>query len=322
MKFVELKKFLQTKTLNNYLLLGNDSFLLDRAFSLIKESQNFEPEELNVINFIESADGKKIAEALNTLPIMSEYKLTYLDVSSSDSKIENLQDLENYLKKYNPSSIFVIKAGENKKIVEKLTKYFEVVDCNKLSEAFVNSYIINDLKKHNKTISNKALKKLGEYTLYDLQLISGEIYKLVSYAFDENEITEKHVEEIVTKNLEYQVFDLTENLVKKNSERVFEILQDIKHKKDNEKLLLPLISNHFRRLFQVSLSNSTVQETASWLKVRDYAVTIATRQSKLFRQTDLKQINELCLKLDYEMKTGEIAFNSALDYLILKILSI
>ena len=322
MKFAELKKSLKEKILNNYLLLGNDTFLLQKSFSLIKESINFEPEELNVNIFSDNINIEEVVKALNTMPVLCEYKLVYVNFGVKTENLQNLKSLTEYLKSPNPSSILVINAGNNKADVEKLIPLMEVVDCNKLTSELVKKFVLSELNQYAKTIEVSALNKLCEYSLYDLGLINAEISKLIGYVGQATNIGIADVELIVTKNLDYQVFDLTEHLAKKNSDKVFEILADMKTKKENEKNLFPLIYNHFRRLLHVSLNSaSSNQEISKLLKVKEYAITVASRQSKLFSQKILKKINDLCLQLDFDVKSGEMNYDNALNYLILQILN-
>ena len=71
---------------------------------------------------------------------------------------------------------------------------------------------------------------------------------------DRVEIVEKDIEDIVTRSIEYQVFELTEALAKKNSVKVYAILGDMKAKRDEYKMLPSLIYSHFRRLFMIAIN--------------------------------------------------------------------
>lgn len=321
MKFVELKKFLKQGFYNNYLLYGNDSYLLKKSYELIKESKNFEPELLNISVFTENIDGKEVVKALQTMPIMSEYRLVYVDLSGK-TDFANSNEVINYFNNCNPNAILVINAGENKNIYDIFkVANLEVIDCNKLDEKILFAFILNEFKKANKTITPLAMKLLCEFCLYNLTNIVAEIAKLIAFVGERETVEENDVNLIVTKNVDYQIFDLTENLAKKDAQKVYSVLQEIRAKKDNEKLILPLIYSHFRRLLHTKLNSENLTETAKLLKVKEYAVSVALKQSKLFSQKMLKQINDLCLELDYAVKNGDMLNENAIEYLILQILN-
>ena len=303
--------------LNNYLLLGNDDFLLDKSYELIKESQNFTPEELNILSFKEVVDGGEVVKAVNTLPVFSEYKLVYVDLTGN---LSNEKEIVQYLKQPNPSSILVLNAKDNAKLAKTFSSFCETIDCNKLSEKMVGLYVKVELQKFQKTMEEKALKILCEYCLYNLTVINGEVQKLVAYAGTRKEIVQADVTNIVNKSLDYQVFDLTDALAKRDAERAYAVLNEMGAKRENEKLVLPLISSHFRRLFHVKLNENNAK-VASLLGVKEFAVVMARRQSKLFSAKQLKQIVDLCLQLDYAVKSGEMLTPNAVQFLILSILN-
>ena len=135
-------------------------------------------------------------------------------------------------------------------------------------------------------------------------------------------IEENDVKLLVQKTLEFQIYELTENLAKKNNDKVFEILTVLKTKKDSYRSLVSLIYNHFRRLFYVATSSVSKSELSTMLGVKEFAVTIAYKQSKLFTKIQLKNILQIMEQLDFELKTSVISADLAVDYLVLKILNI
>lgn len=320
MKFIELKKFLKQSVLLNSVLWGNDAFLLQKSVDLIRESQSFEPAELNEITFKEQIDGKTVVQALNTFPVMSEFKLVVVDLTKNAS-VANLDEIKSYLKSPNPSSILILIAGSDKALAEQFG--CEMVDCNKLSDAMVQTFVISELNKFGKTITTEALKTLCAFGVYNLTYITAELSKLIAYVGNKKEIVLSDVQEIATKNLEYQVFDLTESLAKQNAEKAYQILNEMLSKRENEKMILPLVYNHFRRLLFASLSvGDGVADMAKMLKVKEYAITKAKEQSKWFSQKKLKAINDLCLQLDFSVKNGDMLSENAISLLVLQILNL
>lgn len=320
MKYIELKNSLKSKIFNNYLLIGSDEFLLNKSVELIFNALKINITDLNFIKFIgENVNFNDVVKALNTMPVFDEKKLVvvYLNIKTSITELNALND---YLKNYNPQSVLVVVLGESADV--KLNQnLFEVVDCNRLGEEITNKFVLSELKNYNTNITPQALKKLNEYCVYDLTKIVKELSKLTSYVANKKLIEEKDVELLVNKTLEFQIYELTENLAKKNKEKVFEILDVLKNKKDSYKTLLPLIYNHFRRLFYVATSNLSKSELGAMLGVKDYAITVAFKQSKMFSKIKLKQIINIIAELDYELKTSAISNELGIEYLVLRILN-
>ena len=280
MKYIELKGSLKSNIFNNYLLSGSDEFLLNKSVELIFSALKIGMPDLNFQKFLgESIDFDDVVKALNTMPVFDEKKLVvvYLHIKTT---ISNLPKLTDYLKNPNPQSVFVVVAGDNNELKSQINK-FEVVDCNRLAEEIVDKFVLNELKQSNTNITKQALSTLNEYCVYDLSKIVKEVSKLVSFVSDKKLIEENDVKLLVNKTLEFQIFELTENLAKKNKDKVFEILDALKSKKDVYRTLIPLIYAHFRRLFYVAVSSVSKSELGQMLGVKDYAITVAYKQSKM-----------------------------------------
>ena len=324
MKFEELKKSLMSKIYSAYLLKGVDEFLLTSSYNLIYKYSNIEMPDLNLIKFSEGViDCREVVRAMDTMPVFSERKLVYLDIRmSKKSELKNYKDLDEYLSNPNSLSVLIINIGDNDDVDIFDKKNLLVVDCNRLDFSIVSLKIKSTLAKKGKSIEDSAIRLLADYCISDLSKILLEIDKLVSFVGERGVITSQDVAEIVTQSLEYQIFELTEALSKKNSKKVFLILSDMKAKKDEYRTLPALIYSHFRRLFMVSLNrNMNRLELSKLLGIKEYAVKMILNQVDYFSKSNLKKINELCSKLDFDLKQSNVSVDNAINLVVLEILN-
>lgn len=319
MKFEELKKSLATKINNNYLLYGNDDFVINYAQNLIVDKCNIAIPEMNDLSFSEDFDMGTVLKALDTVPMMSEYKIIRIDLMDDKKKCLELID---YLKNPNPSSVLIVNIHDQLDAFKQLATAMNGVDCNRLSEKLVSAFISMELNKIGKKITAPAMQRLGQYCLLDLSTCINEATKVARIIGDREVIEEGDIENNVTKNLEYQIFELTESLAKKQGNRAYELLGVIKQKKENVRTLPNLIFNHFRRMLHISLSKSNKSDLASMLGVKEFAITKTLEQSKLFTKRALKSIFDECVRLDDGLKNSEISAEMAVDYLCLYILNL
>ncbi|MGN0961449.1 MAG: DNA polymerase III subunit delta [Christensenellales bacterium] len=325
MKFEDLKVSFKKGFKPAYLLIGSDEFLLSTAYNLIVKYSKTEYQELNVIKFSEGIiDGSEVVRALNTLPVFSDKKIVLLDLRMSrKSELKNVKILNEYLINPNLSSILIINIGANEDDFGLENGLLEIVDCNRLDGKIVNAKIKATINAKGKTIDEDACDKLMEYSLCDLSKIMVECDKLVAFVGDRENITIKDIEQIVTRSIEYQVFELTDALAKKNSSKVYSILNDMEAKKDEYKMLPSLIYSHFRRLFHIALnSQASNLEIARMLGIKEYAVKMSRNQTTLFTKSSLKKINELCASIDYDLKQSNISLNNAIELIVLTILNL
>ncbi len=323
MKFEELKNNLKLKIEPAYLLVGVDEFLLTSAYNLIVKYSGMQMEDLNLIKFGEGViDMKDVVRALNTLPVFCDKKIVYLDIRMSKlNELKNIKDLQEYLEHPNMSSVLIVNLGSND--IKFVDKNIENVDCNRLGINIVSLKIKQIANKSGKNISDETIKLLYDYTLGDLAKITVELNKLISYVGDKNSIDISDVKELVTPSLEYQVFELTDALAKKNSLRVYQIIGDMKSKKDEFRTLPAIIFSHFRRLFMVALNQEKSRlELSKLLGVKEYAVKMSMQQAGLFSKSQLKKINELLSQVDFDLKQSNMSIDNAVGLIVLKILNI
>ena len=82
-------------------------------------------------------------------------------------------------------------------------------------EKFINNYLYKMGKKLNKD----AIPVLCELTNYSLLNIQNELDKLAIYTKDNQFITKEDVEKLVPKTLDYEVFEFTNALSKKQTDK-------------------------------------------------------------------------------------------------------
>lgn len=322
MKFVELKKNIASEVLPAYLITGKDSFLRQKALEIITNAVVTENKELNSVMFsTDNLEDNRVIDACNTMPFFASHKLVVVKEYEKKKSDSLVTKLDGYLLNANPTTCLVLVAEENSKYFESLKKKMEVVDCNYLSKDMLKRWVLNTLKEKQKNIEPLALELLIDYCNYDLMKINMELYKLISLVGDEEVIKADNVKSNTHKDLEFQVYELTNALSKKDATESFLIMNTLLENKSTTSSVLAVIYKHFRRLFHASISSSDNVTLANELEVKEYAVIKARQQAKLFGVKKLKDINELIVEIDFKSKTGKMDAVKGLNYLLLTILN-
>lgn len=320
MRYEELKKSLINKIETGYILYGSDSFLLNNSIKVITDACKLELPEFNFIKFNdENFNIDEVISSLEMLPIMSERKVVLLDFSNNLPKVK-FDGLIEYFKNPNTTSVFILNIGENE--LKSIPLNIQNVDCNPIAKEIAIKFIANEIKKYGKTAGSEVVYSIFENCKGDLNNSIKEINKLCNYVGSNSEITINDVNELCDEFKEYQIFELTENLANKNSSKVFEILYLFKKNKEQGRGLFGLISNHFRRLFFVSVTGTDVKELSKLLEIKEFAVQKCIKQAKYFTKKQLKAINDKCSELDFQIKQSLTNFETGLDLLVLFILNL
>ncbi len=311
-----LKNRLKEKIENCYLLEGDDIYLYDKAFSMIKKASKIELEEFNLSKFDdENYTMQAVIDACEILPMGSEYKIVVLKniikYSENDKKL-----LQNYLKNPSKTTILIIYDFYDK--LSSLKQIMTFVDCKRFDKKTSISILLNEFSKRNKQISAEAIESLLDYCNGYLTRAMNEIDKLCYYDVTDPLITKKIVDNLVTKDNEFVIYELTEALGQKNSDKSIKILDSM----SKEQGLLGLIVNHFRRLFFIATSGLENKDLANLLGVKEYAIAKQRSQTINFSKMQLKKIYSLLEEIDFNIKSGAMLQENALYYLVLSILYI
>lgn len=305
-----LAQRLAKKIEHSYLIQGEDILLYDKALELIKKACHIELEEFNFTKFDD--DNFKtdvVMDTLETLPFVGEKKIVLL---KNLTKIPEdfKKKLNAYLKAPQPSTCLVIFDFFNNFnfIIS------EKVSAKRLDEVSLGKIVEAELEKAGKSIQKEATVLLLSYCCDYYSLIANELEKLKN--IDNDVITKKDIENMVTKKTEFSVFELSEALSKKDANKAVELLSLME--KDTK--TFSLILNHFRRMFFVAISKESDIELSKLLSVKEYAITKARSLGKNFSKIQLKNIYELLSEVDFYIKNGQMQVENALYYLIFGIL--
>lgn len=305
-----LKSRLNKKLEACYLVQGEDILLYDKALEMIKKAADVQLEDFNFNVFDEdSFNGDLVIGTCETLPMGSDKKIVLL------KNITNLNEnfkkkLKDYLKNPVQSTCLVIFDFFNK--FDFLIS--EKISAKRLDDQSLKDIIASDLRSCGKVITEQASQRLVEACCNFYSLIKNELEKLRSC--EEDEITEKTIENLVCKQTEFTVFELTDALSKKDGDKAISLLNLMP--KDTK--TFSLVLNHFRRLFFVAVSDGTDKDLADLLGVKEYAVVIAKRLAKNFSKLQLKNIYEMLDDVDFYIKNGQMQIENALYYVVFGIL--
>ena len=298
---------------NIYLLVG-DSFLIKQTIECI--SKQLGVDKINISEFNdENFDARAITNACNQFSFFAEKRI----VVAYEPIKELVQSEKNLILDYakNPNKdcllLFVGDSG-----LYDFIKDLEKIEC-KASEQYLVGLVKQEFEKYGKSVNAIQINKLIFNTRGNLNRIMLEIKKICDYLKDSGEVTENLIDELVVKDTELKVFDLTTFMGQKNTEKAHKVLFDMLKAGEPPIKILGLISSHFRRVFFAKINKGSNAELAKALGCKEYAIVKAKEESGRFSAKQLKEIQSLVLEADYNIKSGGMTQENALYYLLMKI---
>lgn len=309
----ELEQKLNDKIAAAYLVVGDDAFLKYEAQKLFEGLVEPTMAELNKDYLPNNASISQIINAYMHEPIMSDRRVIFVkdyNVKLSDEDGNTLKSLISGNK--DSGNVLVIVAGSaNDKVTGTIPReVFQLVECNHPDEQKARELTEGWCADRGYGIDPRALLKLVAYTGRDMMRIRSELDKLYSYC-DSKCIKEDDIEQIVYKDADFAVYELSNALADRQNEKAKEILDKLLQTLAPS-YLLRVITTQYRRMLHCLLNKGKTDELTQKLAVKEYAVKRLTLVAGKYTQSKLKKITDKLIDLEYNFKSGKISDSAAL----------
>ncbi len=313
MQFSDLEIKLTNGIMPIYQIYGKDAFLRESALALLKENGLSEP-DLNLTNY-QGIDVLKepddFLNAVKSYPFLSDKRYIVVYDYYPSAKEINSKRLSFVFNSPEETSVVIF---VNEKKCDALFKHKNVtsIECDRANDSYIVKWIRKVALQSNVVIGTEAVNKIIEFTSGDMSKISGEVNKLISFVGENNEISCNDVEAVISKDIDFEVYELSGFIADLKYDEAFSTLKEMLSKNQDKQVLFVTIYYHFRRLLHSLISNLSDVELASSLGVKEFAVRKYRAQAKKFTPVKLKTVCDKLAGFDGAFKSGDISLDSAL----------
>lgn len=314
-----------------YLLYGEELFLLESALKKIKSLFGASIKGINFITIDETNYNELISD-IETPSFGYEKKLIIArntGILKKEGKRKNpeMQSLKANLSKYIEENIKIIKSSivlvfveeeiDNKQELYKVIEKFGTVckfDYQKPIQ--IAKRIKTICKQYQVEIDDDTITYFIECCGTNMQDLINEIRKLIEYVSERGKIEKKDIDKLSTKKLESIIFDLTDNLGKKDIAKALEILQNLIYTKEPLQKILVTLYNHFKKLYIVTVATKNNKDIAKSLNLKPNQTFLVNKyklQTRYFSKNELRNILQSLIDLDYNYKNGLIDLQIGLE---------
>lgn len=308
---------------NFYLIYGTDRSIVNNELNKVIKSLKVDDIVKYDMNNTTLLD---VIEDASTVGLFSESKIIILDdcyFLSANKSIDNIEELEKYIEKYNPNNycIFISytdKVDTRKKIYKLLKDNAKIIEQVNIDDDYLISYINDELKKEDYKMEDMSyfINKVGK-NLYNAK---NELNKLMMYKLDTKSITNEDIDKITIRSIEEEIFALTDAVILKNTSKALSLLEEFLKKDYEEIQIIMLLASQFRFLFQVKrLLNKGKSETeiAKILEVNPYRVKFTVKKLYYYTENMLLDYISKLAKIDHDIKLGLVNKKIALELFII-----
>ena len=330
----------QGKLENIYLLYGEERFLLDNCVKKIKKIFG---EMINGINYIQ-LDSNNIQEIISDIEtpafgyptklIIAKDTGLFQKSTRKNKKVEETpkkdeNKFEKKLADYIKENISTIQDGVILLFVEQdadKNALYKAIDeigivCNfekqkpaelaKRIKAICNAYKVN--------IDGQTINYFIESCGTSLADLINEIRKQIEYVGENGTITKETIDLLGIKQFESIIFDLTDNLGKKNIEESLKVLKNLIYAKEPIQKIFITLYNHFKKLYITKIAVNENLNLAESLNLKANQTFLAGKyrmQSGYFKEAELKKLLKEFIDLDYKVKNGMMDINVGLESIL------
>ena len=318
------------------LLYGEETYLLESKLKRIKKDFG---EMVKGINFIQIDDTnvqelisdietpafgyeRKLIIARNTGLFKKEKKTAKgqeLVINKLVSKIADYIDENISLINEGVELVFVEEEAEKNTLYKTIEKNGEVMEFALLKLPELIQNIQKICMAYKVKIDNGTAKYFIECCGTNMQDLINEIRKLIEYVGQDGIITIKEVDLLSIKQIDSVIFDLTDNLGKKDTKKAMEVLNNLIYEKEPIQKILITLYNHFKKLYIVKIAEENRKDLALAMKLKPNQLFLTTKykmQAKYFSKQEIENIMEEFADLDANYKVGLIDINVGLEAIL------
>ncbi|SEF74734.1 DNA polymerase III, delta subunit [Caloramator fervidus] len=336
----DLKAFIKEMNNNVFIVGGVDRKKIDYAIKKIYDFSQSNGYDLRIIDFeLSSFDDIKNACFTSTfflskkLVHVKNFELIKVKGEDEKSSLDNIQvkDIVELIKNLDTDTILLLSYDGQIDLTNQISKIVSEIGCVanfSLTKQDLPLYIDKILNKEYKRIGKAEINYFLESINYSTEQIYNELEKLIDYTMDETRITIKHIDDIVTKTLESNIFKMVDSIGKKEAHIALSILNNLINQKEPELKILGMIIRQFRLLYLMKIIDERhkgmiEEEILKKLSLdarKKFIIRNLRIQNQRFNKQELIRNINLCLDTDYKIKSGNIQDGKlALELLILNI---
>lgn len=312
---IKLKKDLKENTLERlYVFFGEEVYLKELYIKKLLATvpdDGFEEFNKIIIDGRES-DMFKVSEALESFPMMSDKKIVLIE-NSGIFKSPNQDEKDFYGKVFSSladDTVLIFSETEIDKrssLFKSASKAGSVIEFELLSHTDLVAFVQREVMGLGSKIQKDVAEYLVDISDSGLSGLKNEILKLVSNCSDE--ITKTDIDRLASKSLQIQVFELCDLLMEKKTDKVLQMIEDLKTVKESPFKLLYILFGTFDKMLKAKLMTNEgilYQEITSSLGVPPFIAKKYINGAKGFSEDELIFMTKSVAETDLAIKQGKV----------------
>lgn len=295
-----------------YLLYGPEKYDLNLKVEKIKKE--FEKLELGVnLFYITKENIEELESCLQSVTFWGTSKLIII----KDTKLKFPIDL---LKEISDDVVVVIledSVDKRTSDYKAISKIAQCIEFKQLDSKELIQYIIQVLGKYGIQISYLDAEYFQSLCGESKENLVNELKKLVIYLDGETKVNKEIIEQVCSKTLNAEIFDVLSKIIHKKKKEGILLLESLLKQKESIIKIYIMLYKQIKQMYMIKyLNNAKVKDISSVIKIHPYVLKNLSQASEHYTLQELKNILYQFDEYDQKTKLGEMDFEIGLKKLI------
>jgi len=296
-----------------YWFEGEEDFYIDQLMEYAEK--NLVPESEAAFNLTifygKDADWAALTNTCRRYPMFADRQVVLLKEAQH---MKDIDKLEPYIENPLPTTVLVVSYKGKK--YDRRTKFFkhlqsraELFESPKIYDDRLGGWIKNYVQSQGLSISEKSVSLLEEHIGNNLSRIANEVEKLTINMGGRKQITEEDIERYIGISKEYNAFELSGAIARKDLSKALRIVQYFEHnpKAGPLQAVLPAIYSQLSRVYTAfEVSANTPMKLRAHFSNNPSAIETGSYYMKNYGPEGVNK----CLLLLHEYNLKSIGINS------------
>lgn len=284
-------------------------------------------EELNETR-MESPDADALIAAAETVPFMADRRLILIrDHPALVGRGEADDRLVDYLPRVPPTAVLLFdcvqKPDARKKLYTVIKKLGGVVTFSALKGPELTTFVTSAFRDRGKECDERTADHLIFLSGPDTARLLTEIDKISSLHPEIKSVSPDDVRALAVPSVESTVFQMVDAVVSGQESRAFSLMHAQLRSGENRVSILSMLLRQYRLMQHIKImqyEKKREQEILSALNMGSYIGSQYIRQASAWSNLQIRQAVQICLDADYEIKSGQLNQEGALEAVMLRLL--
>ena len=307
-----------------YLLFGEEAFLKKSYKNRLREAitqgntmnyNYYEGKGMNVNEIISLSD---------TMPFFAEKRLILMEDSGWFKGGSGADEMSAYIENIPDTTCLLFietEVDKRSRMYKAVKKYGHIAEMERQDSAQLARWAAGILAKNGKKITTRTMEYFLGKTGDDMENITSELDKVISYTLGRDVITEEDIDAVCITQVTNKIFDMIAAIANRQTRKAMDLYEDLLTLKEPPMRILFLIARQFNQILQVKelmgqgMDKSTI---ASRMKLQPFVAGKIMLQAKTFSREQILSYVNLCVDAEESVKTGRLTDRLAVELLIAK----